>query len=472
MMESFTSFAQNFEDVMLWRALRHVVNGCYIDVGAQHPVIDSVSKAFYDRGWRGVHVEPVPQYADLLRTERPDETVLQIALGAEAGMLELNVFPDTGLSTAVDVYARSHHELHGFEGSKLQVPVLPLRTALAFLNSKPVHWLKVDVEGLEEAVLQGWDPGTIEPWIIVIEATVPMSQEVHFATADRILLEAGYKFVYFDGLNRFYVSPQHPELVSAFEAPPNVFDHVQVSENSAWCQLASSKLRASIDERGRQLTEALAHLAKVQETADARISKAERSVSEMEARCAAAEALNREAEKRSLLAEGRASRTEEHTTKTQERAIFLEAKLASMEAQLVAKSKQLQDMQRSTSWRVSAPVRIVGRPVHRISSAIRENRITSGIKRRIKALISRVAHFIRQRPYAKRLAVAVLNICPPLRSRIIGILIALPVNSAQPHLTSRASPLTPSSDWRPLTFNDLPVEARRIYLDLRAATEA
>ena len=40
----FTSYAQNFEDVMLWRALKHVQKGTYVDVGAQHPVIDSVSK--------------------------------------------------------------------------------------------------------------------------------------------------------------------------------------------------------------------------------------------------------------------------------------------------------------------------------------------------------------------------------------------------------------------------------------------
>ena len=31
---SFISYAQNFEDVMLWRALKHVENGFYIDVGA------------------------------------------------------------------------------------------------------------------------------------------------------------------------------------------------------------------------------------------------------------------------------------------------------------------------------------------------------------------------------------------------------------------------------------------------------
>src|SRR4026208_224659 len=99
---SFVSYAQNFEDVMLWRALKHIEKGLYVGVGAQPPVIGLFSKAFYERGWRGIHIEPVPQYAELLRQDRPDETVLQVALGDTEGMLELNVIPDTGLSTAVD----------------------------------------------------------------------------------------------------------------------------------------------------------------------------------------------------------------------------------------------------------------------------------------------------------------------------------------------------------------------------------
>ncbi len=57
---TFISYAQNFEDVMLWRALKHVENGFYVDVGAQDPVVDSVSLAFYEHGWRGVHIEPTP----------------------------------------------------------------------------------------------------------------------------------------------------------------------------------------------------------------------------------------------------------------------------------------------------------------------------------------------------------------------------------------------------------------------------
>ena len=37
------SYAQNFEDVLLARAFRNRDRGFYIDVGAWHPVFDSVT---------------------------------------------------------------------------------------------------------------------------------------------------------------------------------------------------------------------------------------------------------------------------------------------------------------------------------------------------------------------------------------------------------------------------------------------
>ena len=44
------SYAQNYEDVMLWRAVGHIDDGFYIDVGAVWPTNDSVTKLFYDHG--------------------------------------------------------------------------------------------------------------------------------------------------------------------------------------------------------------------------------------------------------------------------------------------------------------------------------------------------------------------------------------------------------------------------------------
>ncbi|WP_332876217.1 FkbM family methyltransferase [Massilia sp. S19_KUP03_FR1] len=233
---SFVSYAQNFEDVMLWRALKHIPNGTYVDVGAQHPVVDSVSKAFYEHGWRGIHIEPVAEYASLLRADRPGETVLQVALAQTEGVLELNVFADTGLSTAVDRYSALHQQQHSAAHSTVTVPVLTLRSALRNLEGKDVHWLKIDVEGFEEQVLRGWDSQLLRPWIMVIEATVPASAETDFAGWDPILLTANYTFAWFDGLNRFYVANEHAELLAAFTSPPNVFDAVRLSG------LASSEL--------------------------------------------------------------------------------------------------------------------------------------------------------------------------------------------------------------------------------------
>ena len=98
-MTSIISYAQNFEDVMLWRALGQIENGFYIDIGAQDPLIDSVSMAFHEHGWHGIHVEPTPHYAELLRQQRPSDTVIQAAVGNGPAVLTFFEIPDTGIST-------------------------------------------------------------------------------------------------------------------------------------------------------------------------------------------------------------------------------------------------------------------------------------------------------------------------------------------------------------------------------------
>jgi peptide methionine sulfoxide reductase MsrB len=55
------SYAQNFEDIILWRALKNIKNGFYVDVGAGDPVNHSVTKWFYDQGWSGVNIKPNEQ---------------------------------------------------------------------------------------------------------------------------------------------------------------------------------------------------------------------------------------------------------------------------------------------------------------------------------------------------------------------------------------------------------------------------
>jgi FkbM family methyltransferase len=144
------SYAQNFEDVMLWRALGQVKEGFYIDVGAQDPVIDSVSLAFYEHGWHGLHVEPVPHYANLLRQQRPGDTVIQAALGDAASIMRFYEIPGTGISTA-DPAIAARHEQRGFQTVEALVPCMTLASLFESVASREIHWLKIDVEGFSWA---------------------------------------------------------------------------------------------------------------------------------------------------------------------------------------------------------------------------------------------------------------------------------------------------------------------------------
>ena len=238
------SYAQNFEDVILWRALRHVERGFYVDIGAQDPVMDSVSLAFYKLGWRGVHVEPTPAYAQALRLARPDESVLQAAVSDRGGLISLHEIPHTGLSTGEAQIAESHARA-GFAPQETDVPAITLEALLERYGDQEIHWLKIDVEGMEGSVLRSWGAASARPWIIVIEATVPLGQQTTHEAWESLLVERGYVFVYWDGLNRFYVSKQRPELVSAFSAPPNVFDNFALSGTGS--HAFSAKLNEVID---------------------------------------------------------------------------------------------------------------------------------------------------------------------------------------------------------------------------------
>jgi FkbM family methyltransferase len=220
---TFISYAQNFEDLMLWRALKHIPAGFYIDVGAQDPVSDSVTRAFYERGWRGINVEPSMQFYQRLCEMRPRDVNLRIVVGERSGETDFFAVVDSGLSTSEPALAEEYRA----EGMALSAERLPTTTLQEICRrnaESTIHFLKVDVEGAEAAVLRGMDFKSWRPWILVIEATRPRSP-INVADQWRdVVTDAGYRLQYFDGLNQFYIASEHQELAAAFAAPPNVFD--------------------------------------------------------------------------------------------------------------------------------------------------------------------------------------------------------------------------------------------------------
>jgi FkbM family methyltransferase len=220
---SFISYAQNYEDVILWRALHDVERGFYVDVGAADPEEWSVTRAFYERGWCGINVEPLDEYFDKLKQARPRDTNLKVTVGRKAGARTLHAIAGSGLST-FDPQIAARHKAAGWETCETVVPTLTLAKILEDCGPSTVHFLKIDVEGAELEVLEGMVLGRLRPWIILIEATEPLSTASTRDNWERLVTGQGYQFAYFDGLNCFYVADEVSQLKEKLAVPPNVFD--------------------------------------------------------------------------------------------------------------------------------------------------------------------------------------------------------------------------------------------------------
>jgi len=124
--------------------------------------------------------------------------------------------------------------------------------------------LKVSVEGFEREVLAGADWSSFRPRVVVVEATVPKSDEPAYEDWEPMLFEVGYRFAMFDGLNRFYAHADEPALLQALAIPANVFDDFvpyawahQVDQAQQWAHSLEDALTQAQQERD-QLYESVA----------------------------------------------------------------------------------------------------------------------------------------------------------------------------------------------------------------------
>jgi hypothetical protein len=196
-----TSYARNFEDVLLWRALKGIEAGFYVDIGAGDPVLGSVSLAFYERGWRGLHVEPNSQCADRLRAARPDEEIVQAVIAATPGA----------------------------------VPAVRLDALLDKRADRDIHWMRIAAG----QTIESWGNSPVRPWVLVVEGTRDGP-----AHAEAFLLAKGYSLAHFDGLNRFYLSQAHADLAARLSAGPTLYDDFVLAETSDFARPMATELGA------------------------------------------------------------------------------------------------------------------------------------------------------------------------------------------------------------------------------------
>jgi FkbM family methyltransferase len=238
-----TSYAQALEDVVLSRALRDIERGFWIDVGAHHPLHHSVTKAFSLRSWRGINIEPVSQWFAELVSDRPHDINLNVAVSSYDGVIELHEIVGTGLSTTVEEFA---NRTQGFPRVTITVPCRTLSNICREHVDSEIHFLKIDVEGAERSVLEGCDFDRFRPWIVVVEATEPLTTVETHEAWEPILMGANYDFSLFDGLNRYYLAHERPQLKPALAFPADDYTRAVEIWTKGAIEIANAEMKQRI----------------------------------------------------------------------------------------------------------------------------------------------------------------------------------------------------------------------------------
>jgi FkbM family methyltransferase len=206
------SYAQDVEDVMLQRVFPRDYCGFYIDVGASDPFLFSVTKHFYDRGWRGINIEPVFSVWEKLRDQRPRDVNLNIALSNEEGKLTFyDVASETTWST-LSAEIGDHLRSRGMIVHPRETPVTTLARLCEEHADRPIDVLKIDVEGHEQEVISGGDWRRWRPRVVLVENF----RAEHW---EPLMLGHGYHHAVTTQINRYYIRDEDRSLLPQLRAP-------------------------------------------------------------------------------------------------------------------------------------------------------------------------------------------------------------------------------------------------------------
>jgi FkbM family methyltransferase len=217
-----------FEQALVRNFFDFSPKGFFVDVGANDPAVDSQSFHLEQLGWRGLLIEPLPTYCELLRRNRSSQVVECACSSPE----------NHGKSMPIKV-AGVHSSLEPnliAVGAKAEtIAQVQVRTLDSVLRDYAVapgfDLLSIDVEGHEMEVFKGVDLRFWRPRLVLLEDHVTGHQKHHHMRSQ------GYQLLLRTGLNSWYV-PQDLQYTFSASARLEFF-------RKYWLGLLTRKIRYS-----------------------------------------------------------------------------------------------------------------------------------------------------------------------------------------------------------------------------------
>lgn len=198
--------SQNGEDLLLWNYFGRKRNGFYVEVGAYDGVGFSNTYFFEALGWRGILVEPVPDFYQKCLAARPGSKVINAVAGQRTteDLVPFTVAVGGNGVGTLSYRGENPTQLDRIrsEGGSVRetsVPMVSLDDVLSD-HDGPIDFVSIDVEGSELEVLKGFNLQKFQPRVLVIEDNTGGSDP----RVNEYLFTQGYKKSFQCAHNEFY----------------------------------------------------------------------------------------------------------------------------------------------------------------------------------------------------------------------------------------------------------------------------
>lgn len=144
----------------------------YLDIGTNYPVVGNNTYLFYDRGCRGVCIEPDPEMFKRIQKKRPGDKVINAGIGVmNAAGAPFYLFPGNlvGWSTFSEQEAILREKESGLKPEIISIPLMNINDIIAANFDPYPNFISLDVEGMDLDILKSMDFGRFRPEAICVE---------------------------------------------------------------------------------------------------------------------------------------------------------------------------------------------------------------------------------------------------------------------------------------------------------------
>jgi FkbM family methyltransferase len=194
--------------------------GVFVEIGAYDGYNHSNTYCLSKLGWKGVYVEPIPEYASRCQKNHEfNSDIIVVNAGISSDKQFLDFFVTNTLTTSSEEQFKAYqeidwarNEINKFFKGKLRVPCFRLDSLLEKIKIGNVDVLVIDTEGTELDVLNSFDLKILSPKLLICEI-----EDEHRDFKDRTnisekckkvrekIISSGYQEIFRDEINTVFL---------------------------------------------------------------------------------------------------------------------------------------------------------------------------------------------------------------------------------------------------------------------------